>query len=164
MLLAGQARANTGDKICACLPAKFTFTFDFSLGCNDDINSSNPGIDSFTCKVTNAGNEEPSDPVPAVVTNIQVIEIGQPPSSAILSTTTYANVSYVSGSTFEYESTADKSTPNNDDVPKVLQMLITGANAGGETLLNLWVIEFTNRCKVYPVLKEGMSAGWTVLV
>jgi hypothetical protein len=164
LMLSGLARANTGKKFCACLPAAFTFTFDFSLGCNDDISPDDPGIASFSCKVTNEGNEDPSDPIPTVVTGVQIIEIGQPPSSAVISTTTLTNQSFVNGSTFEYRSTADNSFPITTDAPKVLQMLITGINAAGEALLNLWVIEFTNQCRVFPVLTEGMTAGWTVMV
>jgi hypothetical protein len=164
LLLGGGAHAHTGRKFCACLPSTFVFTFDFSLGCTDDISSDDPGITAFTCKVSTAGGGTPSDPVPVVVDAIQIIEIGQPTRSQIISTTTVNGEAYKNGDVFEFTSTADVSFPISDDAPKTLQVLMTGSNAAGEPLLNLWTIEFTNQCNVWPVLTPGMQAGWMVMV
>jgi hypothetical protein len=163
-LLLGTAHANTGRKFCACMPSTFVFTFDFSLGCTDDISSDDPGISAFTCKVTAAGGDTPSDPVPVVVNAIQILEIGQPTRSQIISSTTITGEAYKDGDVFEWTSTADTSFPISDDAPKTMQVLMTGSNAAGEAVINLWTIEFTNQCNVWPVLTPGMQAGWMVMV
>jgi hypothetical protein len=163
-LFLGGANAHTGRKFCACLPSTFVFTFDFSLGCTDDISSADPGITAFTCFVTTTGGATPSDPVPVVVNDIQILEIGQPTRSQIIATTTVTDEAYKNGDTFEFMSTADVSFPISDDAPKILQVLLNGANAAGEPLINYWTIEFTNQCNVFPVLTPGMQAGWMVMV
>ena len=163
-LLLGTAHANTGKKFCACLPSTFVFTFDFSLGCTDDISSADPGITSFSCDVTTVDAGTPSDPVPVVVTDILIFEVGQPTRSQTISTTEVTDAAYKNGDIFEWTSTADISFPISDDAPKILQVTLRGKNAAGEELLNLWLIEFTNQCNVWPVLTPGMQAGWMVMV
>ena len=63
------------------------------------------------------------------------------------------------GFTFSYTSVA--AWGDYSQIPSSIQMSITGLNAEGETLVQVWVLEFTNECSIVPKLKTKDSTGWT---
>ena len=53
---------------------------------------------------------------------------------------------------------------NQTSLPRGLSVFIEGVNANFDPVFNLYLIDFTNDCGIFPVLKSGMRIGWTVLV
>jgi hypothetical protein len=53
---------------------------------------------------------------------------------------------------------------NASSIPRGFQLSITGRNALEETIVNNWVVLYDNNCGIFPVVTEGMIAGWTVFV
>ncbi len=92
------------------------------------------------------------------VENILIIELGN--DSIGIAQQNFSQA-FNNGDSFEYVSSI------NDDastIPKTIQLNILGQNAAGQSIINFLAIQFTNNCSFYPVLDEGSSLGWTVIV
>jgi hypothetical protein len=53
---------------------------------------------------------------------------------------------------------------NASSIPRGFQLSITGRNALEQAIVNNWVVLYDNDCGIFPVVTEGMVAGWTVFV
>lgn len=153
-----------GTSICGCQPATYTFTLDFGLTCRDG-NVAGPGINDTACLTEIRGQKEvpPQDLVPVTVQNIQIFELDQnkKPFSQSVRVGTFQN-----GSNFTYTSVISTMTSdlNAISLPRGLQLVITGINSKEEPVVQTYAISYTNDCGVFPVLKVGQTAGWTIFV
>jgi hypothetical protein len=53
---------------------------------------------------------------------------------------------------------------NASSIPRGFQLSLTGRNALEQNIVNNWVVLYDNDCGIFPVVTEGMVAGWTVFV
>ena len=153
-----------GTDICGCQPAFYTFTFDFGLKCTDNT-VAGPGINETACLTEIRGQEEVPDDelVPISVQNVQIFELDQ--RLQVVAQTVRPGV-FVSGSNFTYTSIISTMTDtlNPLSLPRGLQLVITGLNSNEETVVNTYIILYTNDCGIFPILTEGQTYGWTIFV
>lgn len=151
-----------GTQICACQPATYTFTFDFANNCAD-TNVNGTGINATACLAEIRGEEDDpnADLVPVSVSSIQIFELDQ--QLQVVAQTLRSGV-YQNGSSFTYTSiiATQTDTLNPLSLPRGLQLVITGLNAVEQSVVQTWVILYTNDCSIFPILFEGQIAGWTV--
>ena len=155
--------------LCACSPSSYKFTLDFSLTCPPVNVTKNGGIAATFCQISPFGTAESNitDLVPVEVGYIDVLELGQNfevlTQDNITSSSSDSDPSFQDGDSFEYTSIVIVN-PENDQIPKVIQLNIFGRNAAGEPVVNFFAIAYSNDCDEYPTLLEGESAGWTQFV
>jgi hypothetical protein len=153
-----------GTDICGCQPATYTFTLDFSLTC-EETSVEGPGINDTACLTDIRGQEEapPEDLVPVSVQNVQIFELDQ---NLKVVAQTVRTGTFASGDTFTYTSIISTfgDTLNPVMLPRGLQLVISGVNDKEQSVINTYIIVYTNNCGVFPVLTEGMTAGWTIFV
>jgi hypothetical protein len=152
-----------GVDICACTPATYNFTFDFTGTCPPIKIPNNEGIIGSSCLVGPFGNPDTTDFVPVFVNEIDIQELGQNLSPVFMEK--------VEGEFYQDDSFIFTSITNDVDsvissqeIPRVLELSIVGFNAVGEALINVFLVTFTNDCDAYPVFQKGISAGWAVFV
>ena len=92
------------------------------------------------------------------VNSIVVVELGED-RSIIEQQNYYESLS--DGSSIEYASII---ATDQEVIPSGIQVNLIGLNAAGESIVNIIAIQYTNDCSVFPVLEDGFSLGWTVLV
>lgn len=151
-----------GTDVCACQPSVYTFTFDFTLTCND-TSISGPGIASTDCSIVPFSSPSVRTLIPLQVISISVLELTKD-LTEISASDEVVNIQ--DGDTYNYTSISNSlgNITNSSLVPAALQLSAIGLNEYGESILMTWVTTFTNQCDVYPVLIEGEQIGWTVLV
>lgn len=162
LLLIGSASAQTiGTDICACQPSTITFDLVFSLEC-DDTNVGGPGINETACLVETRGST-PSDPFPVTVTEVQVLELDQ--NLQIVGQSVYTDT-FVDGDNITYTSIVKRepNTITGTSLPRGFQVSITGLSKTEESLVNSWVIIYTNDCGIFPLLEVGEKIGWVKFV
>ena len=166
-LLAGSGNVvnaqGIGTDVCACSPSQFEFVFDFSLTCPPVNITTGDAVSATSCLISPFGNPEVQDLIPVAVQTIDILELGQD-----LRVLVQENIAgnFGDGDSFRYTSIA--AIPNeinsNVDIPRAIQLNIVGVNRLDEPIINVYIITYTNNCNAYPVLLEGQSAGWTVMV
>lgn len=158
----GAVSAQTvGVDICACQPATYEFVLDFGLTCANKT-VAGPGINASECRITTDRNLNVTDQVPVSVSKVQVLELNQ--DLDIITTSQYEE-EFADGDKFTYTSViASNNITRPQDVPRALQMTITGRNQEEQDLVNFWIIIFDNSCGIYPVVLEGEQIGWTIFV
>jgi hypothetical protein len=164
VFLSRGAAQQIGTDICGCQPATYTFTLDFSLTC-EETNVEGPGINDTACLTEIRGQEEvpPEDLVPVSVQNIQIFELDQ--NMKVVAQTVRTGT-FTDGDTFTYTSIISTFGDSLNPVmlPRGLQLVISGVNNKEQSVINTYIIVYTNSCGVFPVLTEGMTAGWTIFV
>lgn len=151
------ARAQEDDT-CACTPSTYEFTFNFGADCPEPGGDLAPGVEEITCFITSFSSEV-ADTVPVSVQTISIIEADVdrvPIAQAAI------DGDFEDGSTFTY--TSISALGETSQIPQSIQLTITGINEGGDSLVQVWAIKFTNDCGIYPVLEMGESFGWTEFV
>jgi hypothetical protein len=152
-----------GRDICACSPGTYVFTFDFSLSCPPINVTVGDGIRRTSCLISPFGTPITDDLVPVRVRTIDVLEIGQDLRILVQE---QIEGNFEDGDSFQYSSIASMadeiSTPV--DIPRAIQLTIVGSNQLDESIINVFILSFTNDCEAYPVLIEGQSGGWTKFV
>ena len=130
-----------------------------------DTDVAGPGINETACLTEIRGQDEVPDDelVPISVQNVQIFELDQ--NLKVVVQTVRAG-SFVSGSNFTYTSIISTmaGTLNPTSLPRGLQLVITGLNKNEETVVNTYIILYTNDCGIFPILTEGETAGWTIFV
>ena len=130
-----------------------------------DTDVAGPGINETACLTEIRGQDEVPDDelVPISVQNVQIFELDQ--NLKVVAQTVRAG-SFVSGSNFTYTSIISTmaGTLNPTSLPRGLQLVITGLNKNEETVVNTYIILYTNDCGIFPILTEGQTAGWTIFV
>jgi hypothetical protein len=159
----GAVSAQTvGVDICACQPATYEFVLDFALTCDNKTVVAGSGINASECRITTDRNLNVTDQVPVSVSKVQVLELNQ--DLDIITTSQYEE-EFADGDIFTYTSViASNNITRPQDVPRALQMTITGRNQEEQDLVNFWIIIFDNSCGIYPVVLEGEQIGWTIFV
>jgi hypothetical protein len=139
------------------------FGLDFGLTCKEK-KVEGPGINAkeFVPDHHRPRPENVTDPVPLSVSKVQVLELNQ--ALDIITIKQY-DQAFASGDIFTYTSfIASKNITRPQDVPKALQMTITGQNQEQKDLVNFWIVIFDNSCGIYPVVLEGERIGGTIFV
>lgn len=156
------AMAQIGTTLCACQPDTVTFDLSFSLDC-DDSNVEGPGINQTACLVETRGDEDTENPFPTVVSEVQILELDQ--NLQVVGQSFFTDT-YFDGDSITYTSIVKTAPETIDEVtlPRGFQVSITGLNAEEETLVNTWVIIYTNDCGIFPLLEVGEQIGWSVIV
>ena len=149
-------------ELCACSPSFYKFTLNFDHGCPGDLVESY-GIDASSCIITRFGDPNVTEMVPVVVDTIDILELNQ--DLRVLVQENIAG-SFLDGDTFNFTSLSAEPRAMIDpaDFPRALQLNIVGRNQYNESLINVYIITFTNGCDVYPVLEENQTIGWTSFV
>ena len=125
-----------------------------------------PGINATACLTEIRGQDDvvpDEELVPMSVQNIQIFELDQ--NLQVVAQTVRVG-SFVNGSNFTYAtiiSTRPESI-NPTSLPHGLQLVITGLNRNEATVVNIYIIIYTNDCGIFPILIEGQTAGWTIFV
>lgn len=169
LLLSFSAIANSQDSpqigvdICACAPGQYEFELDFSLFCPPVNITLGDAIAETSCLVSPFETPEVSDLIPVVVTSIDVLELNQD-----LQISVQENIAGTFGDGDKFQYTSIAALPgeivNPEDLPRAIQLNIIGVNQFDETIINVYLIVFSNNCGRYPVLFEGQFAGWTRFV
>jgi hypothetical protein len=161
--LAVAVSGQIGVSICACTPATYNFTLDFTGTCPPINVPNNAGILASSCLISPFGNPDITDFVPIRVNDIEIRELGQNVEPVFMDT---LEGDFFQGDSFIYTSITDDvdSVISSQYIPRVLQLSIIGFNAAEDALINVFVITLTNDCNAYPVFQEGDSAGWAVFV
>lgn len=153
-----------GIELCACQPSVYEFTFDFNLTC-DDLDVGGDGIKETTCltELRGAENQEDADKVPSVVGTASIYELDQ---NLDVIAQTLKEGTFFDGSTFRYSSiiATEPGSLDPNSIPRGLQVVYVGINELGQPVVNTFVIIYTNDCGVFPLLREGQKAGWSIFV
>jgi len=150
------AEQGIGADICACQPGSYDIVLDFSLQC-ENRNVEGPGIEETACSVEPPIVEASKIQIAELDQSLQVIEESQ---ITILDT-------FLDGDKVTYKSiinTLDSKSLTPKQIPRGLQISVTGVNADGAELISAWVVLFTNDCDSFPVIESGMQIGWTIFV
>ena len=168
---------------CACSPSTITFELNFAGTCppvtildGTGAEAGNDALNATFCQITPIGggdSELTDDLIPAKVTDITAIELGQSFQviDSIISLWNETNPPLENGDSVTFNSIIDTSRTENlsffddaENVPQVLQIIISGENENGDKVQNTFAISYTNRCDVYEVIGENSQAGWTTVV
>ena len=153
-----------GLDICACQPSVYEFTLDFELTC-DDLDVGGPGISDTTCLTELRGQEDQdgADLVPVTVSQVSIFELDQ---NLDVIAQTVKTGSFLSGSTFTYTSiiATEPDMLNPNSLPRGIQLVFIGNNAMDQAVVNTFAILYNNDCGVFPLLREGQVAGWSIFV
>ena len=165
MILVTSIHAQIGTDICACQPATYTFTFDFSLTCAD-TNVTSPGIIPPPGCLTEIRGQETVNKTELVPISVQTIQIYELDQNLQVVAQTVREGNYLNGSTFVYTSIIATQTDklNPTTLPQGLQLSITGLNSQEQSVIQTFIIRYNNDCGIFPVLFEGDTAGWTIFV
>jgi len=141
--------------LCACSPSRFIWRLDFTLSCPPSKISqgSNTGISDSVCLIFMEDPTASTDYTPVRVTGIQVFELNQ--NLEAVKTRFRSNLNLVNRDTFQFTSGIEES-PN--DIPGGLQMRIRAENAGGDVIINDWIVAYTNSCSVEPFQSNGLDS------
>ena len=160
-MIVAPVNSQIGVTTCACFPPLYEFTLNFASLCSES-NVQGPGIENIECfaRGTTPG-ENITDITPVDVTSIEVLELDDElaPISDAIYTEGYRN-----GSTILYTSVVTWNNLTIDFIPAALQLNIAATNALDQTLLQVWIIRFTNECGIFPLLSIGEQMGWTTIV
>lgn len=149
--------------LCACQPSTYTLTLDFGLTCDDKNTTGDGIIIPAACFTKGDGPETVENEVPVSVQTIQIVELDQR-LQVVNQTVEVGN--FTDGSTLTYKSIIASKVDDltSTTLPSGLQVLMTGTNAEGQSLVTTFIIRYTNNCSVYPVLVDTQVNGWVVFV
>lgn len=159
-----QGQPLLGLDICGCQPAAYTMEFDFGLVCDDGSIDDNRGVNETACltAVRDRATLPGDSLVPLAVQNVQIFELDQ--SLQVVSQTVKPG-SFMDGDSFTYTSILQTSgIDSSAALPRGLQIVTTGVNEEEESVVNTFIVTYTNDCGVFPVLEEGQTAGWITFV
>ena len=153
---------SSSDEVCACSPSTYTFVLDFSLTCLPTNAMAGSGVASVSCLIGPFGAPT-NNLVPVVVDSVSILELDQVNNVIV--------EKRIDGELFDGDSYLYSSVVNNlegvtsaEQIPKALQLNLSGRNEHGVMLMNVFIVTFTNECGVLPVLQIGESVGWAVFV
>jgi hypothetical protein len=148
--------------ICACSPSVYDFQLDMSQGCPfveavDLILE--VGIESAECAIVPTESDDVKDLVPVLIHTITVEEFKQDNTIAVSQS---VQGDFRDGDAFRYISISSDLDDIRGvvDLPRTLQLKLSGKNQDGQDISNTIVIEFTNDCEIYPVIQAHDTAGW----
>jgi hypothetical protein len=145
---------------CFCQPSAYEITLNFDLECADkNIDYPTKAVLDLACAVEN--HLPVKDPFPVSVSKLMIseLDINLNPLKQVNLTQKFA-----SGDMVKFFSTVLEGPVDLQTLPRGLEVIAEGKNAGGQKITNTYVIVFTNRCDTYPVLKVDDQVGWSVFV
>jgi len=148
--------------ICGCSSSTYTFVLDFGLSCATQNITIGSGVSSVSCLISPFGAPTTNlDPV--LIDSISVIELDQF-NNVIVEERIKGD--FLNGDSFSYSSILnnpdDDITISSRQIPRALQLNLNGKNKEGIMLLNVFVLQFSNECGVYPIIQNGDSVGWSI--
>jgi hypothetical protein len=156
-----------GTDVCACQPTVYELTFDLSLSCSDNtINGTIilPGLNGVNC-VTFSGPDSSADRlIPVTISDVMIEETNK--QFETIGKQTYSNI-FRTGDSIQYTSSIDNSTSDSidvDNIPHSITVTLNGNTEDNLSVVNSWIITFTNDCQTFPVIYDGLTIGWTRLV
>ena len=154
-----------GVNLCFCQPDTITFKLDFSFECPGS-NVAGPGINDTACLVeTRDSIDAITDFAPTFVSEVQVLELDQ---NLQIVGQSFQNGPFFNGDEITYTSIVMQSPEtvmaSPELLPRGFQVSITGLNANEESLVNTWVVRYTNDCGIFPLLEIGDRIGWSEFV
>jgi len=144
----------TSTYACTCAPRGFTWTLDFSLGCEPQsvLVGSGTGILDVTCNIENTDSTM-TDITPVSVTEYAIFELDPETLAAIPeSVVSSNNLNLVSGDSIDYVRSSTLQ-------PAGLQTQVIGLTADGSEVELNYTLRYTQDCNAY-VFFEGDSLGW----
>lgn len=150
------------DDVCGCSSAAYTFLLDFGLTCPpaNIRTGTGSGVSRVSCLISPFG--APTTKLnPISIDSVSVLELDQ--SNNVLVEERIGG-GFNDGDSFSYQSIINRDVTTIQNIPKALQLNLSGRNEDGVMLMNVFVITFTNECGVTPVLEVGESAGWVRFV
>ncbi|KAL3918642.1 MAG: hypothetical protein SGILL_004139, partial [Bacillariaceae sp.] len=143
-------------EICNCAPNTFEFTLDFGLFCPPVNLTIGDALQTTTCMVSPFGDPTVTDLIPVAVQSIDILELNQDLQVVVQES---IDGTFGDGDTFQYTSYAAISGEivNPVDLPRAIQLNINGVNQFDESIINVYLVSYTNNCGAYPVLVEGES-------
>jgi len=163
-VLVGDVKAQIGETLCACQPAFYEMTFNFSL-MEPDQNVGGAGIQNSQFLISNLAqpDNKTANVVPVQVSKVTILELVQPLQDAVAEAV--LDDGFLDGSTFTYTSIITNFTAlNSTTLPRAFQLLFEGQNEAGEALVQSSYMAYTNDCSDFPVLIEGQNFGWITFV
>eukprot|EP00533_Pseudo-nitzschia_delicatissima_P002588 CAMPEP_0116110658 /NCGR_PEP_ID=MMETSP0327-20121206/18027_1 /TAXON_ID=44447 /ORGANISM="Pseudo-nitzschia delicatissima, Strain B596" /LENGTH=280 /DNA_ID=CAMNT_0003603833 /DNA_START=249 /DNA_END=1088 /DNA_ORIENTATION=+ len=138
------------------LPRRILFVgFRFDLPANIRTGTGS-GVSRVSCLISPFG--APTTKLnPISIDSVSVLELDQ--SNNVLVEERIGD-GFNDGDSFSYQSIINRDVTTIQNIPKALQLNLSGRNEDGVMLMNVFVITFTNECGVTPVLEVGESAGW----
>ena len=128
----------------------------------DDTNVLGPGVSEVACIVEKETDEDVTDFVPVVVTDIQFLELNRDFTTLQQEPRTGA---FRDGDVVIYSSVlASQDSFDELTLPRAFQMILRGLNAIDQPIVTTWIISYDNDCGIFPVLFEGQRIGWSVFV
>ena len=150
------------DIVCGCSAPTYAFVLDFSLSCPPTNITTGMGVSSVSCLISPFG--APTNKLsPVVLDSVSILELDQL-NNVLVEERIEGN--FFDGDEFSYSSIINEREDNTSvqDIPKAIQLNLSGRNEDGIMLMNVFVITFTNTCGLIPVIQDGESAGWVIFV
>ena len=155
------AQGAVGTTICGCQPAVYEITLSFDVTC-DDVDVQGPGINEVACIASKETEDDVTDFVPVLVTDIQFLELNRDLATLQQEPRTGA---FRDGDIVRYTSVlAVQDSFTENTLPRAFQMIMRGINAIDQPIQMTWVITYENDCGIFPILFEGQRQGWSVFV
>jgi hypothetical protein len=138
-----------GVTLCACQPT--TYTFNFTLTCNDQNLTAITGVLQDNCFI-GSFTENIWDTVPVAVSLLQVLEM-----DGNMQVLAYTSVTGDFWSTYSFTYTSILSRPaesiqDPDTIPRGLQLVIRGRNQLYQFVDNTWIVLYNNDCGMRVLL------------
>jgi hypothetical protein len=154
----------TTEALCSCSPTVFNFTLDFTASCpgnlvdadGDPINGAINDLSCFTTVVA----EDASNRQPVIVDTVTILELNM---EEVINSTNL-NGPFEDGDVITYASISSYANLTEAYFPFGIQMILSGENSDGATVINAVAIEYTNNCDEWPVYPTGSSIGWVGIV
>jgi hypothetical protein len=163
LLLAQSAMGQVGTTLCGCQPAVYEVTLTFDAECAD-ANVGGPGINETACITSPETEENVTDFVPVLITNVQFLEQN---GDFVTLQQIPINGDFRDGDIVTYTSVLAVQEPTEfteSTMPRAFQMILRGINALDQPIQVTWVITYDNDCGIFPILFEGQQMGWSVFV
>jgi len=151
--------------VCACQPAMFTLTLDFSGTCPPNNVSSGPGfvVRDIDCSITNKDDESASaDVIPVSVTSYTLYELNNQNYGPIENTeVSDSDLSLEDGDALDLF-TSVMAMEDPPTYPGGLQFIVEGVNDAGEELELVMILRYySTTCDAFAY-EVGNSLGWLV--
>jgi hypothetical protein len=153
-----------GVTLCGCQPAIYEVTLTFDALCADANVEGNPGINATACITSPETEDNVTDFVPVLITNVQFLEQN---ADFVTLQQIPINGDFRDGDIVTYTSVLAVQEPTEfteATMPRAFQMILRGINAIDQPIQVTWVITYDNDCGIFPILFEGQQMGWSVFV
>jgi len=157
------AQPISGD-LCACNPRVYNFRLDLEQFCPPCDIAANAGVINCNCNVRDAQGNNVTDTQAILASTITMRELDQ---NLLPQNSFTVRGNKFSGFTWQYRSVTNEGfdylQQNPDQIPRGLEMTITGQTEQGEQITNFWGLLYSNDCNIFPLI-EGDSIGWVRFV